>query len=97
VDVAYKAFCSRLGHAGFVRLMRAMLTRLLDRLRLETLSPEGERAVARFRDIVIHDGSSLALEGHATHSGFADDCLLLADRGDPTGLALVEPAQVITK
>jgi hypothetical protein len=61
-DVAYKAFYNRLARAGFARFMRAMLTRLLDRLRLETLSPEGERAVARFRDIVIHDGSSFALK-----------------------------------
>jgi len=61
-DVAYKAFYNRMAHAGFARFMRAMLTRLLDRLRLETLSPEGARAVARFRDIVIHDGSSFALK-----------------------------------
>ena len=110
--------------------MHAMLTRLLDQIRFDTLSPEGERAVARFRDIVIHDGSSFALkaalrttfpgrftaitpaavEVHATYSGFADevravqvapdkdaerpflpdpatltDCLLLADRGYPSG------------
>jgi hypothetical protein len=60
--VAYKAFYNRLARVGFARFMRAMLTRLLDRLRLETLSPEGERAVTRFRDIVIHDGSSFALK-----------------------------------
>jgi hypothetical protein len=39
-----------------------MLTRLLDRSRLDTLTPEGERAVARFRNIVIHDGSSFAVK-----------------------------------
>jgi hypothetical protein len=61
-EVAYKAFYNRLARAGFARFMRAMLTRLLDRLRLDTLSAEGDRAVARFRDIVIHDGSSFALK-----------------------------------
>ena len=61
--VAYKAFYNRLARAGFARFMRGMLARLIDRLRLQTLMPEGERAVARFRDIVIQDGSSFALKG----------------------------------
>lgn len=39
-----------------------MLARLLDQLRLRPLTPEGERAVARFTDIVIQDGSSLAVK-----------------------------------
>jgi hypothetical protein len=60
--VAYKAFYNRLARVGFAQLMRAMLTRLLARLRIETLTPEGDRAVARFRDILIHDGSSFALK-----------------------------------
>lgn len=60
--VAYKAFYNRLAREGFARFMRAMLTRLIDRLRFQTLTPEGERAVARFRDIVIQDGSSFALK-----------------------------------
>ncbi|MDA1095598.1 MAG: IS4 family transposase [Acidobacteria bacterium] len=69
--VAYKAFYNRLARAGFAHFMRAMLTRLLDRLRLDTLSAEGERAVARFRDIVIHDGSSFAVKAalHPTFPG----------------------------
>jgi len=62
VEVAYKAFYNRLARVGFARFMREMLARLLDRLRLETLTPEGQRAVARFRDIVIQDGSSFALK-----------------------------------
>jgi hypothetical protein len=60
--VAYKAFYNRLAREGFARFMRAMLTRLLDRLRCQTLTPEGARAVARFRDIVIQDGSSFAVK-----------------------------------
>ena len=62
VAVAYKAFYNRLARAGFAAFMRAMLTRLLEQLRLDTLTPEGQRAVARFRDIVIQDGSSFALK-----------------------------------
>jgi hypothetical protein len=60
--VAYKAFYNRLAREGFAAFMRQMLRRLLDQLRLETLTPAGERAVARFRDIVIQDGSSFALK-----------------------------------
>lgn len=60
--VAYKAFYNQLARAGFVRFMQAMHGRLIARLRLQTLRPEGERAVARFRDIVIQDGSSFAVK-----------------------------------
>jgi hypothetical protein len=42
--------------------MRGMLARLLDQLRVQTLTPDGQKAVARFTDIVIHDGSSFALK-----------------------------------
>ena len=42
--------------------MRTMLARLIEQVRLQTLTPAGERAVARFRDIVIQDGSSFALK-----------------------------------
>ena len=61
VDVAYKAFYNRLARIGFATFMRGMLARLLDQLRVQTLTPEGQKAVARFTDIVIHDGSSFAL------------------------------------
>jgi hypothetical protein len=62
VEVAYKAFYNRLARIGFATFMRGMLARLIDQLRLQTLTPEGEKAVARFKDIVIHDGSSCALK-----------------------------------
>jgi hypothetical protein len=60
--VAYKAFYNRLARVGFATFMRGMCGRLVERLRLQTLTPEGERAVARFTDIVIHDGSSFAVK-----------------------------------
>jgi hypothetical protein len=60
--VAYKAFYNRLARAGFATFMQRMLARLIDQLRLQTLTPEGHTAVARFTDIVIQDGSSFALK-----------------------------------
>jgi hypothetical protein len=60
--VAYKAFYNRLARDGFAAFMRGMCARLSERLSLQTLTPEGQTAVARFKDIVIHDGSSFALK-----------------------------------
>jgi len=62
VHVAYKAFYNRLARLGFAAFMRGMCVRLVEQLRVQTLAPEGQRAVARFKDIVIHDGSSFALK-----------------------------------
>lgn len=62
VPVAYKAFYNRLARRGFTTFMHGMCTRLIERLRLQTLTPEGQTAVARFTDIVIHDGSSFAVK-----------------------------------
>jgi hypothetical protein len=62
VQVAYKAFYNRLARLGFATFMRGMCLRLIEQLRLQTLAPEGQRAVARFKDIVIRDGSSFALK-----------------------------------
>lgn len=60
--VAYKAFYNRLARPGFATFMRAMFDRLIERLCIQTLAPEGHSAVARFDDIVIQDGSSFALK-----------------------------------
>lgn len=62
VTVAYQAFYNRLAHAGFAAFMREMFARLVDQLSVQTLTPEGQRAVARFQDIVIQDGSSFAVK-----------------------------------
>ena len=62
VHVAYKAFYNRLARIGFTLFMRGMCARLIERLRLQTLTPAGHTAVARFTDIVIHDGSSFAVK-----------------------------------
>ncbi len=50
VEVAYKAFYNRLARIGFATFMREMLARLIDQLRLQTLAPDGQTAVARFTD-----------------------------------------------
>jgi hypothetical protein len=62
VTVAYKAFYNRLARPGFAKFMRQMFGRLVERLSIQTLTPEGHTAVARFKDIVIQDGSSFALK-----------------------------------
>jgi len=62
VHVAYKAFYNRLARQGFAVFMRGMCLRLVEQLLVQTLAPEGQRAVARFKDIVIQDGSSFALK-----------------------------------
>ena len=60
--VAYKAFYNRLARPGFANFMRQMFARLVEQLTIQALAPEARSAVARFRDIVIQDGSSFALK-----------------------------------
>lgn len=62
VTVAYKAFYNRLARAGFAEFMKQMFARLVARLSMRILEPEGMTAVARFKDIVIQDGSSFAVK-----------------------------------
>jgi hypothetical protein len=62
VTVAYKAFYNRLARPGFAKFMRQMFARLVERLCIQTLAPEGHTAVSRFKDIVIQDGSSFAVK-----------------------------------
>ena len=62
VAVAYKAFYNRLARSSFVTFMRQMAARLIEHLTIQTLAPVGHTAVARFKDIVIQDGSSFALK-----------------------------------
>ena len=62
VEVAYRAFYSRLARIGFATFMRSMLARLTEQSRVQTRTPDGQKGVARFTDIVIQDGSSFALK-----------------------------------
>jgi hypothetical protein len=49
VTVAYKAFYNRLARPGFATFMHQMCDRLLERLCVQTLAPEGKAAVSRAR------------------------------------------------
>jgi hypothetical protein len=60
--VARKAFYRRLSRPGFASFMRQMFARLVEQMTIQSLAPEGQTAVARFKDIVIQDSSSFALE-----------------------------------
>jgi hypothetical protein len=62
VTVAYKAFYNRLSRAEFAEFMKQMFARLVSTLSMRILEPEGITAVARFKDIVIQDGSSFAVK-----------------------------------
>jgi hypothetical protein len=62
VTVAYKAFYNRLARPGFETFMQRMFARLVERLSIRILAPDGQAAVARFKDIVVQDGSSFALK-----------------------------------
>lgn len=62
VTVAYKAFYNRLARDGFATFMREMFARLIEHLSVQILTPDGQVAVARFKDFVIQDGSSFALK-----------------------------------
>ncbi len=61
--------------------MHQMFGRLIERLCIQTLAPEGRTAVSRFKDIVIQSGSSFALK-KKLRDGF------------PARLKAIEPAAV---
>jgi len=73
VTVAYKAFYNRLARPGFAKFMQRMFARLVERLRIQTLAPEGHVAVARFKDIVIQDGLSPPGWKGTTSTGITGD------------------------
>jgi len=59
---AYKAFYNRLARPGFAEFTREVVSRLLTHLTVRVLEPQADGPLARFVDIVIHDGSSFALK-----------------------------------
>jgi hypothetical protein len=62
VTVAYKAFYNRLARPGFATFMHQMFDRLLERLCVQTLAPDGRAAISQLQDILIQAGSSFALK-----------------------------------
>lgn len=59
---AYKAFYNRLARPGFPKMMRMMFERLLEGLAVKSLSWSIDSPLARFRDIIIQDGTSFAIK-----------------------------------
>lgn len=59
---AYKAFYNRLARPAFAEFTREVVSRLLTRFVVRVLEPHAEGPLARFTDIVIHDGTSFAVK-----------------------------------
>lgn len=59
--VNYKPYYERLDTAGFPQWLKSVFEGLMSSLCVEVLSPLKDSALARFDDIVLHDGTSFAL------------------------------------
>ena len=59
---AYKAFYNRLARPAFAEFTREVVSRLLTLLAVRVLAPQAGGPLARFTDIVIHDGTSFAVK-----------------------------------
>jgi len=60
-DIEYKPFHNQLAKESFPELMHFLLCHLLDRLVLRVLEPIPSSPLQRFTDILLQDGSSLAV------------------------------------
>ncbi len=60
--VQYKPFHNQLVKSAFPHFMRAVFEHLLKQFLVKVLTPLPAHALRRFQDIVIHDGSSFALQ-----------------------------------
>ncbi|HEX2691057.1 MAG TPA: FHA domain-containing protein, partial [Kofleriaceae bacterium] len=99
VAVAYKAFYNRLARASFATFMRQMLARLVEHLSIQTLTPAGHTALARFKDIVIQDVDLILVARPRCGRGGAHTSLVVehaapssvgVDRGAGSPIAPVE-------
>lgn len=66
-QVYYKPYYNRLDCPGFSELMRQVFEAMMSTLCAQVLKPTKEGPLGRFKDVVIHDGTSFAL-----HHGLAD-------------------------
>lgn len=57
----YKPFHKQLAKAAFAEFMREALCHLMGQLTLEVLRPKAGSPLAKFDDILLHDGSSFAI------------------------------------
>ncbi len=69
--VCYKPFHNQLAKPAFPDFFREVLSHLLGKMTLKTLKPVPSSALARFKDIIIQDGSSFAVKDSlkATYPG----------------------------
>lgn len=62
LSIRYKPFHNQLRKAAFPEFMRRLLERTLEKMTRRVLAPGLESKLGRFRDILLHDGSSFALK-----------------------------------
>jgi hypothetical protein len=62
LSIRYKPFHNQLRKAAFPEFMRRLLERMLEKMTRPVLSPGLGSKLGRFRDILLHDGSSFALK-----------------------------------
>lgn len=62
LSIRYKPFHNQLRKAAFPEFMRRLLERVLEKMTRRVLCTGLESKLGRFRDILLHDGSSFALK-----------------------------------
>jgi DDE family transposase len=62
LSIRYKPFHNQLRKSAFPEFMRRLLERTLEKMARPVLSAGRESKLGRFRDILMHDGSSFALK-----------------------------------
>ena len=59
--VHYKPFYQKLDRPGFSRVMKMVFEQMLGQFRLRVLTPRRGSPLSAFKDVVIHDGTSVGL------------------------------------
>jgi Transposase DDE domain len=67
-EVYYKPYYNRLDCAGFPELMRQVFEAMMSGLFAQVLKPAKNGPFRRFKDIVVHDGTSFALHDNLVES-----------------------------
>jgi hypothetical protein len=62
LSIRYKPFHNQLRKAAFPEFMRRLLERMLEKMTRPVLAPDLGSKLGKFRDILLHDGSSFALK-----------------------------------
>jgi hypothetical protein len=67
-EIYYKPYYNRLDCPGFPELMRQVFEAMMSGLCAQVLKPAKDGPFQRFKDIIIHDGTSFALHDHLVES-----------------------------